>query len=506
MRSRSSRAMFALSGALVIAALLAAAWGSAGRARAEQQEQQGGVSSLWDALGPAVDVGLKFGEQAGQVATKAAGAVLNTMDSMHTILLMMGARVEVEVQYEPMDVPNGMHVRESLSEQYEDKRIRVDATVYFSEDLEDMLPAASVRKWFGAKLPKKGDTMAGVPVHFNFPKSLMPYLDIRARHFDSLNPTWTKYTDQNGVATIYLYVIHDQPMGGERGMIEGSLQVDVPIGQSKGPTLNPLDLVVRPLGEAVAKPVSASRTLQIERHKPTKFQGTVTLQRTLTSQWSNTALDPPAGEGAFTRATGAATWTERVEFANLTFDERGVGLGDYDYMLLGRIQGVTVAKSNTWCKDIPRMLTSTYDYNGVVQDRNQNVAQVQISVDRRSKDQKYTVAVMTNTITGSPFGLARSVGGSIKAQIQTCDGPKNSTIPFSEDESCVAAAAGLPLTKIVSAYDHIRSGWKPFDPDATVLAGSGAWDEPSVASPDGRVTMTISNTMTWSFRRVPGEE
>lgn len=510
--------------AMATAALLCAVIALSGvGARAQQQ---GGVSSLASALGPtALDVGTQFGQAVGEqgsgaaatatgVASKVASTVMNVMDSMHTILLQFGTKVEVEVQYEPMDVPNGIHVREALSEQTDDKRIRIDATVYFNDDIEGKIPAASVRKWFGMSLPKKGDKLAGVPVRFSFPKSLMPYLDIRAKNFDTTNPTWTKRTDQNGVATIYLNLIYDQPMGGERETAEGSIEVDVPMGQTKGMSINLFDMVVRPLGDQIAKPVSAIRTLRIERHKPTKFQGTVTLQRTMISRWNGSAPGPQRmGDSVNTRANGSATWTERVELRDITLEDNGVGVGDYDYQLMGRIQGTTVSKFSTTCSGgegsgsgIPRVLTSTYDYNGIVQDGSQGAAQVQITVDRRNRDQKYTVAILTHSITTSPMGLGRATGGTIKSRIESCDGVKSSSDPFDEGNGHVAGAATLPLSKVVALYDHIRGGWKAFDPDATTLAGSDTWDEPRVSAPDGGVSMTVSNTLTWSFRRLPAED
>lgn len=498
--------------AAVVALVVLAPWSGAGRAGAQQQ-QQGGVSSLSSALGPtAIDLGLKFGEQssslAGEVGSKAAGAVMNVMDSMHTMLLQFGTKVEVEVQYEPMDIPNGIHVREALSEEFDSKRIRIDARVYFADDIEGKLPAAGMRKWFGMGLPKKGDALEGVPVRFTFPKSLMPYLDIRAKEFDTTNPTWTKKTDKNGVATVYLYLIRDQPMGGERETVEGTLEVDVPMGQTKGMTINLFEMVVRPLGDEVAKPVSARTILRVERHKPTKLEGTVTLQRTLTSRWNSTA-PLPDGMGASARvsANGTATWTEQVTFSHVTLEDNGAGVGDYSYEVTGRIQGTTVAKHRTTCKDgIPRVLTDTYTYNGVIQDGNEGAAPVQISVDRRTEDQKYTVAVMTNGVTGSAFGFGRNVGGSIRKELETCDGTQTSTEPFNEGDGCVGDAAALPLAKLMSLYNHIRSGWKSFDPDATTLSGSDTWNEKPITSPDGRVSMTISNTLTWSFHRVPADE
>ncbi|OPZ64373.1 MAG: hypothetical protein BWY85_01195 [Firmicutes bacterium ADurb.Bin506] len=510
MRNRAIWTTFVIAATLAFVMLVP--WGGASLVGAQQQE--GGVPSLGSALGPmALDIALKFGEQSDrlgvELGSKAAGAITNVMDSMHTVLLQFGAKVDVEVQYEPMDVPNGIHVWETLDEGFEAKRIRIDARVYYADDIEGKLPAATARKWMGLTLPKKGDALANVPVRFTFPKSLMPYLDLRAKEFDTTNPTWTKRTDQNGVATVYLYLIQDQPMGGERETVEGSLEVDVPMGQTKGFSINLFDMVMRPLGDEVAKPVSAVRTLRIEHHKATKFEGRVTLERKMTASWDSTApLPDRPGASANVSANGTATWTETVTFDNVTLSDNGAGVGDYQYELVGRIQGTTVAKHRTVCgeNNTPTVLTDTYTYNGVVQDRNEGAAPIEIHVDRKTKDQKYTVAIRTHGIVGSAFGIGRQAGGTISKQIQSCDGTKTSTEPFQEGASHVSSAASLPLGSTMSIYDHIRSGWKSFDPDATTLSGSDTWNEKPVTIADGNVKLTVTNTLTWSFKRVPADE
>ena len=146
-----------------------------------------------------------------------------------------------------MDAPQAIHLRESPLERRGDKRIRIDVTVSYQDDLESRIPAALVRRWMGMALPKKGDRLAGVAVRFQFPKSLACYLEVPLEHFDTAIPAWIKRTNENGVATVFLYPKLDQPLGGIREIAEGSIEIDVPMGLSKGFSLNPFEVaLVRP--------------------------------------------------------------------------------------------------------------------------------------------------------------------------------------------------------------------------------------------------------------------
>ncbi|MDI7246653.1 MAG: hypothetical protein QME92_04170 [Bacillota bacterium] len=62
-----------------------------------------------------IDTGLNTVSQMEGAAGTAAGAAntaLNVLDAAHSVLLAFGYHVELELQYEPMDVPQAIHLRE----------------------------------------------------------------------------------------------------------------------------------------------------------------------------------------------------------------------------------------------------------------------------------------------------------------------------------------------------------------------------------------------------------
>lgn len=477
---------------------------------AEQGGAQGGsVPSLGSTLAPnSISVGLTaLGQETEGVigpAGKVAGAVNNVLDSMHTCLLMMGSRLDVEIQYEPMDAPQAIHLRESPLERRGDKRIRIDVTVSYQDDLESRIPAALVRRWMGMALPKKGDRLAGVAVRFQFPKSLACYLEVPLEHFDTAIPAWIKRTNENGVATVFLYPKLDQPLGGIREIAEGSIEIDVPMGLTKGFSLNPFEAaLVRPLGDEIRRAVSAWRTIQVESHKPTDWEGSITLKREITVAWS--AARPGPGklyEGWFVSDKGGSEWTEEVTVNGIRLNDVGSGSGDFAYRVAANISGDSVFQSIEECNSRPRKLTSTCEYEGRMSDQNQGQTHVELRVDYRGAKPEYTVVLGTRAVQPSPWGLGLTMDGAIKYTSESCDGNAEWSDKFDIDDSSVSSAATIPVTKPVSRYDHFRSSWRLFDPDAPALQGTDSWYDDPIASPDGSVTCTVKNTLTWSLRRV----
>jgi len=499
-------------GAIVIAALTLCVLCAAGGPPADAEQggmQGGGVLSLGDTLVPtSISAGLTaLDQETASIigpAAKVTGAVNNLLDSMHTFLLMMGARLDVEIQYEPMDAPQAIHLRQSPLERRGDRRIRIDVTVSYQDDVEGRIPLPSVRRWLGSGLPKKGDRLAGVAVRFRFPKSLTCYLEVPLECFDTAIPAWIKRTNENGMATIFLYPKLDQPLGGIREIAEGSIEIDVPMGLSKGFSLNPFDMaIVRPLGDEIRRAVSAWRTVQIERHKPTNWVGSITLQREITAAWSAERPGPSRlHEGWFVSDKGRSKWTEEVTVNGIRLNDEGLGSGSFAYMVEANIAGDSVHESIVECKSGPRKLTGTCEYNGAMSDANQGSANIELRVDHRGAGPEYTVVLGTRAVQLSPWGFGLSMGGAIKHTSESCDGTSKWTDKFDINDSSVSSAATIPATKLVSSYDHFRSMWKPFDPDAPTLQGSDSWYDDPVTSPDGSVTYTVRNTLTWSLRRV----
>jgi len=135
-------------------------------------------------------------------------------------------------------------------------------------------------------------------------------------------------------------------------------------------------------------------------------------------------------------------------------------------------------------------------------DANQGSTPVELRVDHRGAGPEYTVVLGTRAVQLSPWGFGLSMGGAIKHTSESCDGTSKWTDKFDINDSSVSSAATIPATKLVSSYNHFRSMWKPFDPDAPTLQGSDSWYDDPVTSPDGSVTCTVRNTLTWSLRRV----
>jgi hypothetical protein len=91
-------------------------------------------------------------------------------------------------------------------------------------------------------------------------------------------------------------------------------------------------------------------------------------------------------------------------------------------------------------------------------------------------------------------------GGRVVDTTETCKGTTTTASAF--DVGSPGKGGEVPMARLVGNYDHIRSGWKPFDPDGPSLEGTDSWTEDPVTSPDRTMTCTVRNTLTWSLQRV----
>lgn len=186
----------------------------------------------------------------------------------------------------------------------------------------------------------------------------------------------------------------------------------------------------------------------------------------------------------------------------IRLNDAGSGSGDFAHRVAANISGGSAFQSIEECNSRPRKLTSTCEYNGAMLDANQGPTHVELRVDYRGTGSEYTVVLGTRAVQPSPWGFGLTMGGAIKHTSESCDGTSKWTDKFDIEDSAVSSAASLPAAKLVSHYDHFRSSWKPFDPDAPAPQGTDSWYDDPITSPDGSVTCTVKNTLTWSLGRV----
>lgn len=442
---------------------------------------------LGDLLGPDLSEGVKL-------AISKSGIIPNFGALIHGPLFQLGHRIELTATYEPQDGhhPDSIHLKDNYSEHDDKRRIKLEAKVTFDYDASLGMPLDVLKESIGLDFPDEGP-QSGVPVLWYFPSAIVNNTRIYPlRDFTGQLPTWTNYTNAEGIATAYLHPIKDQMYGGTREVTESEIKV---AARTTGKSI-PTDLIGVAFGvaEMAFKTTEDKQTVRIERHIPTIWQGTVTIGRTINGSWNigasgNVTQEDPARQ---IRNSATTLWEEKLEIHDVILGAGGHGGGSYRYTVTAESSEDLEGRHLMVCDNQLRTFSSSY--HAEARGKGQETGAVELKMRVDPKTETYTVVVTTYGIGALAHGGSFSANGRWHSTSGTCEGVFSDA---GETESLVKVP-GLISDEFVLVP---AADWPKFDPDAKNLTGSLTWEK-QTRSDDGYISYNVITWMEWNLVRV----
>ncbi|HHW10248.1 MAG TPA: hypothetical protein GXX29_09765 [Firmicutes bacterium] len=459
------------------------------------------------------------GEVGGRLTKNITGPAM----AMHNFLAQFGYLVTLEVQYEPMDVVLGIHLKDNPKESYKNRRIRLTARVSYNSAKAAaagrMLSIATLNPmWFSAGqtlaavgqggvigtindfvagFPKDGP-QANKPIRWELPMSLLEKVQFSDNNWEG---RFLTFTDSNGESIIYLYPVEDQFLGGVRTKEEFTVTAravcqDVSITDIFQTGLR--------IGEEIIKPsnTQASAVITLEHHEPTRWQGSITVERAFTYQYSH-SQKLAAEESGETLAEGSATWTYRLQVDNIKLNKEGFGEGDYTITVTATgIHDHT--REETYCRFEPgnRRVVKTTDLRWQGQGTFSGRYSVRIAI-RPDETPTYAVFLETLGLSTQIYGMGFKGEGGVETKGTTCSGTKlddNVKLPSWPPPASQQFVIHL-FAQSPQPY-QVEEQWPAFDPDAGRLEGTLTWPTRWPVFSEGGSTVTGTTKLTWKLERI----
>ena len=434
--------------------------------------------------------------EAGLIVREVKSLADSMFGLVHRPLLHFGHEIEFKAIYQPEDGPSCIHMKHDPKEPSDKRRIRLEATVEYKYELEDDLPAPAFRELASLSLPKRGP-VEDVRVRFWVPNEILLYTEFRARDWDGLLPTWSKYTDAMGVAAPHLYPITEHPLGGIRKIATAQVRAQAMVQATQG---IPHDWL--PFGAIMAEeilfPVDTYAAVSVEYHEPTEWEGSVMIFRSVIGSSRLTA--PPPEPNAGIRTTLEAhneNGSFAVEIPSVRLSKEGRGTAKYQ----GKLDMYAQGMSDSQYRIKEKMLETETDetFRGIIEieseghtEENGNVpVKIWVSPSR----EKYVIVVESGCGAQAVQNAVSSGATAITKKWNDSDGEHEETNYYN----------GMPQLDIMGEFllpvpaPLIPPTWESFDPDAQVLSGSTTWIDQREARGQ---TYSVETTLEWNLQRI----
>lgn len=434
--------------------------------------------------------------KAGEAVKEPAEAIWDLLDVAQRSLAQLGTDIRLEVKYEPEDAPGAVHAKHDPEEDLERRRITLTAQVDYLYDWDKEIPAQRVRGWVGKELPKKGPR-SGVQVRWYFAPELLKHCVLRAHDFKGMNPTFYDTTRADGHVTAHLYPIPDHPLGGTKKTAEGDVRAWAKTQTAREAPRDPVGTIMTVGEDLLPGGCQTTQHVRLEYHAPTRWEGELTITRSVTKSYGTTAREPKRNEQRIVSVTGNQLWTATLRVPHLALDIDGNGHADYTLEVEAEGKHSQLAKFRTVGR---RGQEVVYD-DRLEQDltgKGEENGKLSIRLDASRRDQP-TYALITGGAAGatalSPVYF--SGGGTETHTWQDDEGTHTMTNP-AQMRPDVDILRGLSLPGEMRPQDVVLA----FDRDAPTLADAAHWER-DYASRDGAVKYHLSTQMEWTLKRVP---
>lgn len=454
----------------------------------------GGLQDIGEKL--AVD---SLKSAAGEIFEDSVGRLNQAQDALDIIdrtVKQLGHVIHLNIIYEPEDGDNAIHLKEKADD--ENRRIKLEARLEYVWDGKraDENQGFQVISNKIDELPPRED----IPVRWYLGPNYPLYMDLKAGDWEAAIPTFWNKTDSNGVATGYFYPKLDQPLGGERKVEE--IEVEVVALIQAGLGITPWSLVDVAFGasEELIKPTNKKVKIRIERHVPTRWEGRLTVKRSVKAFGFKTSSGPTKeGEVRTTKVSTNALWDASLTVDNIQLDTLGDGSGDYEFAING--EGVKretkihlVKCDNDEEETPPRKFTETITRSGAGRGKEVGKLNLKLKVDPRYG--KYVLAISDVKLGQKAFTLLYSNSGTEVHAWEDCNGKHS--IPTGYDfkpsqeilESLAALAQPYPFAE-----------WPQFDLDSKVLNDSITYFSEHL-SKDKQIGYEVTTHIDWNLRRI----